>query len=214
MHWTIAGLYVGRAADFGPKGEPSAIVKSPVDRAEVTHLGLAGDEQADLSVHGGHDKALHLYPRDHYDWWREHWPNLRGALEGGAMFGENLSVVAIDERDLSIGDRFRLGTALVEVSQGRQPCWKLGHRFGDPALVAAVVQSVRCGWYLRVIEPGRVTAGDAMTCVERPRADLTVDRVFRALFHPDPDRALLTELAGLATLAQSWRERALQRLRA
>lgn len=212
MHWTIAGLYVGRAAAFGPKGESSAIVKSPVDRAEVTHLGLAGDEQADLSVHGGPDKALHLYPRDHCDWWRMQRPNMRAALDAGARFGENLTIADIDENAVAIGDRFRLGTALVEVSQGRQPCWKLGHRFGDPGLVAAVVQSVRCGWYFRVIERGRVAVGDAMTCVERPHPDLTVDRVFRALFHPAADRTLLAELAGLATLAQSWRERALQRL--
>src|SRR5690606_2996352 len=122
-------------------------------------LGHEGDEQADRAVHGGPEKAIHHYARDHYDLWRAEIGD-HPLLHRPGAFGENISTTGLSEEDVCIGDRYRLGTALVEVSQGRQPCWKVDHRFGGLAISAAMVRSRRTGWYYRVIEEGAVGAGD------------------------------------------------------
>ena len=210
MTYAIEAVLVGKARVFGARGEASAIAKAAVaGRLRVAFLGIAGDEQADLSVHGGPDKAIHHYPRDHYSFWD-------GALGGHALlgapgaFGENISTAGLVEGDACIGDRFRLGSALVEISQGRQPCWKLGHRFGVATVPATVVKTRRSGWYYRVLEEGEVAAGDTLTLVERPRPDWPVERAFGLLVAGGGKRepAALAELAAMDVLATSWRTRA------
>lgn len=210
MTFRIDAVLTGKARCFGDKGEASAIAKTPVAGAlHVGFLGIAGDEQADLSVHGGPDKAIHHYPRDHYDWWR-------GTLGDHALlavpgaFGENISTAGLVESEACLGDRYRLGSALVEISQGRQPCWKLGHRFGVASVPATVVSTRRSGWYYRVIEEGSVAAGDALTLVERPLPDWSVERVFTLLIGGGGKRepAALRTLATTEALAKTWRVRA------
>jgi MOSC domain-containing protein YiiM len=126
MKTTIEALLVGQVAPFG--GSTSAIAKSAVNgERKITVIGIAGDEQADLTVHGGVDKAIHHYPRDHYPYWIANIGPEPLLMQAGA-FGENISTTGFSEQHVCIGDRFRLGTALVEVSQGRSPCWKQGHR--------------------------------------------------------------------------------------
>ncbi len=175
MRYTIDALLTGKARRFGAKGEPSAIDKRALEgRHAVGALGIAGDEQADLSVHGGPDKAIHHYPRDHYGWWAETIGD-HALLQDAGAFGENISTSGLTESAACIGDRYRLGSALVEISQGRQPCWKLGHRFGIATLPATVVTSRRGGWYYRVIEDGAVGAGDALELMERPLPDWSVE---------------------------------------
>ena len=209
MSIAIDAVLTGKARAFRGD-ETSAIGKTPFEGARaVRRLGIDGDEQADLTVHGGVDKAIHHYPRDHYDWWAE-------ALGGHALltapgaFGENISTEGLVESDLCIGDRFRLGTALVEVSQGRQPCWKLGHRFGIASVPATVVTSGRSGWYYRVIEDCAVAAGDALDLIERPLPEWSVERVFRLLIGGAGKRepGALRELAAMEALATTWRARA------
>ena len=156
----ILAVLSGKALPFRAD-EASAIAKAAREGSvAVGLLGLEGDEQADAVHHGGIDKALHHYPADHYAFWRgeigDH-PLL--AAPGG--FGENIAAHGLLESDVCIGDRFRLGTALVEISHGRTPCWKIGHRFALPKLTAQVVETRRSGWYYRVLEPGTVAAGDA-----------------------------------------------------
>lgn len=201
----ILSINCGKAMPFR-EDVPSAIGKLPVaGRIEVGQLGLAGDEQADLTVHGGPDKAIHHYPHDHYAWWNE-------ALGGSALlqrpgaFGENVASEGPTEEEVCIGDRWRLGTALVEVSQGRQPCWKLDHRFGGMPVMARMVMSRRCGWYYRVIEEGNVGAGDTLELVDRPFPDWNVARVFGLLIGGDHkrDRDSLEALGAVSVLAQSW----------
>ncbi|QXF11647.1 MULTISPECIES: MOSC domain-containing protein [Sphingopyxis] len=210
MRYTIDALLTGKARRFGAKGEPSAIDKRAVEgRRAVGALGIAGDEQADLSVHGGPDKAIHHYPRDHYGWWAATIGD-HALLQDAGAFGENISTSGLTESAACIGDRYRLGSALVEISQGRQPCWKLGHRFGIATLPATVVTSRRGGWYYRVIEDGAVGAGDALELMERPLPDWSVERVFHLLIGGAGKRepAALRALAAMDLLAANWRARA------
>ena len=210
MRYTIDALLTGKARRFGAKGEPSAIDKRAVEgRHAVGALGIAGDEQADLSVHGGPDKAIHHYPRDHYDWWAETIGD-HALLQDAGAFGENISTSGLTESAACIGDRYRLGSALVEISQGRQPCWKLGHRFGIATLPATVVTSRRGGWYCRVIEDGAVGAGDALELIDRPLPDWSVEHVFHLLIGGTGKRepAALRALAAMDLLAANWRARA------
>ena len=198
---------------FSPR-EASAIGKTPRQgRVAIGPLGLEGDEQADLSVHGGPDKAIHHYPADHYPFWR----TLTGGhplLYAPGAFGENVSTMGMTEHEVCIGDRYRLGTALVEVSQGRQPCWKQGHRLGDPQIVAQIVGHRLTGWYYRVIEPGGVCAGDKICLAERTQPEWDVARVFGLLIGGDgaSDPAALKLLAGLEVLAPAWRSKAQSQL--
>ncbi|WP_422060582.1 MOSC domain-containing protein [Sphingopyxis sp.] len=209
MSYAIDAILTGKARAFRG-AEASAIAKAPVDGAlHVGFLGIDGDEQADLSVHGGTDKAIHHYPRDHYGWWAE---ALGGhiLLAAPGAFGENISTEGLVESEVRIGDRYRLGSALVEISQGRQPCWKLGHRFGVATVPATVVTTRRSGWYYRVIEEGAVAAGDVLELVERPLPEWSVERVFGLLIGGDGKREpdALRELAAMDVLATSWRARA------
>lgn len=188
----------------------SAIVKTPrLGAVVVKPLGLDGDEQADTVHHGGIDMAVHHYPRDHYAWWAERMPD-QPLLGAAGAFGENISTTGLDENTACIGDRFRLGTALVEISQGRKPCWKPAHRLGRPALVGEIVKTGRSGWYYRVIEPGVVAVGDALTLERRPHPEWTVARVFGLIVGGagKSDPASLKALSGLKPLSAEWRERA------
>jgi MOSC domain-containing protein YiiM len=205
----VAAVLTGRAAPLRGD-EPSAIRKAERTGAvDIGPLGLAGDEQADLTVHGGPDKALHHYPRDHYAFWKTIVPE-HPKLDTPGSFGENISTSGLIETDVCIGDRFRLGDALVEVSQGRQPCWKQGHVMEWTQLVALMVKHRRTGWYYRVLEPGRVTAGDRLALVERPFPQWDVRRVFALVIGGEGkgEPEALAELAALPVLAREWRAKA------
>lgn len=210
MPHEVLALMTGKVdRTFSPR-EGSAIGKEarqgPV---AVGPLGFEGDEQADLVHHGGADKAVHHYPAEHYyDWIAE--LGAHPLLEAMGAFGENISTEGLAESEVCIGDRFRLGTALVEVSQGRQPCWKISHRFGVAWLTARVVETRRSGWYYRVIEPGVVAAGDTIALEHRPLPQWSVERTFGLLIAGDGknDPAALRALAGLDVLAEPWRQRA------
>ena len=209
MSYAIDAVLTGKARAFRGD-EASAIAKTPVDGAlRVGLLGIDGDEQADLTVHGGVDKAIHHYPRDHYDWWAGELGD-HALLGAPGAFGENISTEGLIESQACIGDRYRLGSALVEISQGRQPCWKLGHRFGIATVPATVVTTRRSGWYYRVIEEGSVAAGDALALVERPLPEWSVERVFHLLVGGAGKREpeALRALAAMDALATSWRARA------
>jgi MOSC domain-containing protein YiiM len=205
--WTIAAVCTGTARPFNGT-ETSAIAKRPREGAvQVLGEGLAPDEQADRRVHGGPEMALHLYPQGHHDWWRGQIGESPLLDEPGG-FGSNLAVTGLTEEMVHIGDRFRLGSALIEVSQPRQPCWKIEHRFGHKGMVASIIKTGRCGWYFRVIETGEVTAGDALERIAIGAEDWSVARVFKALVAGKATPAELAELAVLAQLSPKLRERA------
>lgn len=210
MSVRIDAVLTGQAVAFGSKGEPSAIAKKPVtDVLSVGLLGLLGDEQGDLIHHGGIDKAVHHYPRDHYPFWKGELGD-HPLLDKVGAFGENISTLGLKEDAICIGDRFRLGSAIVEVSQGRQPCWKLGHRFGNAMVPSQMVSSGKSGWYYRVIKPGVVCVGDTINLINRPCPNWTIALVFYLLIGggSKKDRNLLRELAKLSKLSESWRSRA------
>ena len=210
--WTIKAVCAGTARPFNG-AELSAIQKRPQEGAVQIHAeGLAPDEQADRRVHGGPEMALHLYPLDHHAWWRGE-IGASPLLDEPGGFGSNLAVTGLTEEDVHIGDRFRCGTALIEISQPRQPCWKIEHRFGHKGMVAAIVRSGRCGWYFRVIEAGEVAAGESLERVAIGAAEWSVARVFRALVAGKATPEERKALADLAPLSPKLREKAAASLR-
>lgn len=201
----VEAVLTGRAVDYTRPGSRSAIAKCPRQGPVLAGPeGLDGDEQGDRRVHGGPDKAIHHYPHDHYAAWRaELGPH--PLLEAPGAFGENISTRGVTEADLCLGDRLRLGAAVVEVSQGRQPCWKLSDRFGIADLARRVQDSGRTGWYYRVLEPGPVQAGDVLELLERPWPDWPLTRLAGLLYRRTLDRAGLVAALALP-LVPSWRK--------
>jgi MOSC domain-containing protein YiiM len=206
-------LLIGQATAFGPNGTPSAIGKQPVERPLwLGDTGFSGDQQGDPRHHGGREKAVHHYPADHYPAWRGELPAScsTGLRPGG--FGENLSTTGLTECDVHIGDRWRLGAAVIEVSQPRRPCWKLNLRFGVADMARRVQASGRTGWYYRVLQPGRVEPDARLLLLERPCPEWPLTRLMDALHAEQVAPATLAAVARLAALAESWRLLAQRRL--
>lgn len=202
--YALLSVNVGMAQTGTFKGKParSGIVKSPVDGAVVaTANGLAGDEQADLVYHGGPDKAACVYSFDHY----VHWENVLGRTLPYGAFGENFTFGGIRETDFHIGDIFRLGAAVVQVSQPRQPCWKLAMRWGLDELPLLVTQAGATGFYFRVLEPGEVRAGDALRPAGRHAAGISVAEANRVMHADKNDLAGIERLLAVDELSGSWR---------
>ena len=209
---TIEAICTGTARPFNGV-ETSAIAKRP--REGVVQLledGFAPDEQADRRVHGGPEMAVHLYPLDHHAFWHGELSDSPLLEEPGA-FGSNLAVRGLAEEAVHIGDTFRLGTALIQVSQPRQPCWKIEHRFRHKGMVARIIETGRSGWYFRVLSTGDVKAGDAIERVETGDANWSIERTFKALFAGKATRDELEALSELPTLSPKLREKALVKLK-
>lgn len=186
----LGTLLCGVAVPFTRIGSRSAIAKSPVSVArQVRANGIEGDEQGDLSVHGGADKAIHHYAFDHYVAWRAQVDCK--VLDNPGAFGENFSTLGWTEKDVNLGDIVEVGTCVLQISQPRQPCWKLNDRFGHPRIAAMVLATGRTGWYYRVLQEGWVEPGDLMRIVERPFPEWSVRHLSELLFHQRPDARLL-----------------------
>src|SRR5690348_6859690 len=156
----IISINVGLPRIVMSDGKPvsTGIFKEPVaGRVMLRTLNLDGDRQADLSVHGGPSKAVYVYPAEHYDFWKSELPEMN--LPWG-MFGENFTTTGLLETEINIGDKFRIATAEVMVTQPRMPCYKLGLKFGRPDIIKRFLQSERTGFYLAVLKEGEVGAGD------------------------------------------------------
>lgn len=208
----LVELRQGKLRPLGPKGVPSGIYKQPVaGPLEALEDGLPEDEQGDRRHHGGPDKALHAYALSHYADWARDLPDQAHLLQPGA-FGENLVVEGITEADICLGDRWHLGSCLLEVSQGRQPCWRLNLRFGRADMARLVQETGRSGWYFRVIRPGILQAGDVARLEARPNPAWTIQRTAELLYHDRLNRAALNDFAALPGLPESWRRLAEKRL--
>ena len=213
MTCEIRAICVGLPQPFNG-AELSAIAKAPVaGLAKIRTFGIEGDMVADTKHHGGADMAVHHYPGDHYADWND-WLGGHELLAGPAAFGENLMSLGLVETQVHIGDRFRLGTAILEISQGRQPCWKIEHRFQRKGMVARILETGKCGWYYRVIEEGEAAAGDRLERTEVANPDWSVARVFAALYDKanPPSTDDLETLANMDRLSEVWRGKAAARL--
>ncbi|AJC79766.1 MOSC domain-containing protein [Rhizobium etli bv. phaseoli str. IE4803] len=210
--WELRGLLIGKVAPLGARASPSGIAKSPVKGPVwLRETGFERDAQGDTRRHGGVEKAVHHYPLDHYDDWRAELGGL-SLLDGPGAFGENVSTNGLRESDVAIGDVFRTGSAIIQVSQGRQPCWKLNERFARPTMARDVQRTGRTGWYYRVLEPGTVSPDDSLVRVERPTPEWTIERIWRAFYIDTMKGSELSGIANLTTLAQGWRDHAARRL--
>ncbi|HSC78684.1 MAG TPA: MOSC domain-containing protein [Candidatus Acidoferrales bacterium] len=202
----VVSVNVGRPRRFEQNGKEivTGIFKAPVaGRVAVRTLNLEGDQQADLEVHGGPDKAVYAYPREHYDYWRAELPDAE--LPWG-VFGENLTVEGLREDELNIGDRLGIGTAEFAVTQPRLPCYKLAFRFGRPDMVKWFLASRRTGFYLRVLREGEVGAGDAIELLSRDPGNVTVADITRLYAFEKDNRELLERAMNVAALPASWRD--------
>lgn len=209
----VAALCIGRSALL-PDGKRTAIAKHPVSgKVRIERLGLAGDVQVNRKYHGGPEMAVHLYPLAHYSFWRDTLGDHPLLAEPGA-FGGNIAIDGSDESQVRIGERFRLGEAVLEISQPRMPCSTIERRFERKGMVEAILASGRCGWYFRVIEEGAAEAGDQLEPLPGTGTEHTVRATFHALADPraELDEELLAALADCHALSPEWRAKAVKRL--
>ena len=202
MTLRIVQVCVGRPTEvsFNGKSVTTGIFKSPVDGSNVVNLlNLIGDGQADLTVHGGRDKAIYAYSQGHYAYWAKELGV--DALED-AQFGENLTVAGLSEEEVIIGDRYKIGTAVVTVTQPRLPCFKLGIRIGDETFPQRFLNSGRLGMYLRVEEEGALQCGDTFDLIDRPDHGISLHDLWQTVFRNEGDANLALE--NLAHLDAGW----------
>lgn len=212
MEVIVQSLLAGKISPLGERQAPSGINKKPVSGpVRLLRDGLECDEQGDKKVHGGPEKAVHHYPRDHYaDWLNDLGENEQ--LNDAGAFGENISTIGLTEQNVAVGDRFRIGTAIIEVSQGRQPCWKLNARFNVPDMAVRVQKTGRTGWYYRVLEEGVVAQDDAMKLIERLSPEWTLHRLWHLLYVDTLNYDELAQMANIVHLADGWKRYAIRRL--
>ena len=199
---SLISVNVGRPRPVGERrGHPvlSAIFKQPVEgRVRVAGVNLAGDEPADRSVHGGPEKAVYAYAAEDAQWWEQE----LGRSLGSGEFGENLTTQGIDVSGAIIGERWRVGTVLLEICQPRLPCSKLGIRFGDGRMVKAFAKASRPGAYLRIIEAGELGVGDDVTILSRPEHGVTLAMCSDAVLK---DRSLAAQVLAAPQLSSNLR---------
>ena len=204
MRHTVQQVFVGGLRPLPPEGQMSGIFKEAVgEPVPLGAEGLAGDRHGDPRYHGGPDKALHHYPAEHYAVLAIRWPALAEALRPGVL-GENLATTGWTEAEVCIGDVFRLGPCRIQVTQPRQPCWKIDHRLGQPGVSAFIVEQGLTGWYCRVLEGGMVAPGAAFELLERPAPGASLTRLWAANHAHRPDPAELDALAAAPGLASAW----------
>lgn len=198
----IASIQVGRIAPLGPERVASAFIKNAVAGPIMAGaLGLDGDQQADLSVHGGPEKAVYAYASARYPDWASAFPALAERFVAGAM-GENLTIDSMVEDDLCVGDVHAVGGALLQVCQPRQPCFKFALALGEPKVVKHMVRSGHSGWYYRVVREGPIAPGDAVTLAERPNPGFGFPRLVTIVNHGGatlPELRALSDMPGIAS---------------
>ena len=202
----LLSINVGRPRIVLRDGEPvsTAIFKDPVSgRVALKTLNLDGDRQADLTVHGGPTKAVYLYPSEHYPFWRSELPEMD--LPFG-MFGENFTSEGLRESETNIGDKFEIGTAVIQVTEPRMPCYKLGIKFGRTDILRRFLKSGRTGFYFAVLQEGEVGAGDEIRLLERDRAGVKVADITRLYSTEKENQELLKRAIAVEALPESWRE--------
>jgi MOSC domain-containing protein YiiM len=204
----LVSVNVGLPREVISRGQAveTGIFKEPVEgRVMVRALNLDGDRQADLTVHGGPDKAVYAYPSEHYDYWRKEFP---GMVLPFGMFGENFTTQGLREESLNLGDRFRIGEAEFVVTQPRMPCYKLGIKFGRDDIVKLFLASGRSGFYFRVLREGAVGAGDEIVRIASDKNNVTVADITRLYVTKKPtatDLELVHRAVKVEVLPDDWK---------
>jgi MOSC domain-containing protein YiiM len=201
----VVSVNVGLPRTITWKGRTlqTGIFKAPISgRVQVRTLNLDGDRQADLSVHGGPDKAIYLYPSEHNGYWQGEFPEME--LPWG-MFGENFTTEGVLEETVNIGDRWRIGSALVMVTQPRVPCYKLAAKFGRQDIVKRFLASGRSGFYLRVMQEGKMGVGDPIELMNQDRHGVTVTDVIKLYRDGADDLGLYRRAVQVEALSEGWR---------
>ena len=202
----LLSVNVGLPREIEWKGKivRTSIFKAPVTgRVRVAKLNVEGDQQSDLTVHGGLDKAVYAYPSEHYAFWHQEFPGVD--LPQG-VFGENFTTSGLLEETLHIGDRLRVGSAEFVVTQPRMPCFKLGIRFNRPDMVKRFLQSGRTGFYFAVINEGEVAPGDSIELLERDEHNIPVADIVNLYRGDATNQDMLRRVSELASLPNSWRD--------
>jgi len=202
----VISINVGLPRDLEWRGKTvrTSIFKEPLaGRVRIERLNVEGDRQSDLTVHGGADKAVYVYPAEHYAFWREELPGMD--LPWGA-FGENFTTEGLIEDSVHIGDQLRVGSAEFVVTQPRMPCFKLGIRFGRPDMVKRFLRSGRTGFYLAVAREGEVTVGDTVTLIARHDLAISVAAIGGLYTADAVNQDLLREASELSALPEGWRD--------
>ena len=202
----VISLNVGRPKEIVSDGKTirTGIFKQAVEgRVRVTALNLDGDEQADLTVHGGPSKAIYVYPAEHYDFWRKELPEM--SLPWG-MFGENLTTVGLLEKDINVGDRLCVGSTELRVTEPRLPCYKLNVKFHREDMVKRFLKSRRTGFYCAVLREGEIGAGDRIEFLGREPGKLTVADITRIYAFDKGDATTLQRAVALEALSKDWRD--------
>ncbi len=229
---TLQSLQIGRVITEGDPAtdDPlqrqwtTAFYKTPiVGPVRLNRLGLAGDAVADHRHHGGEEKAALCYAAAHYDAWQQEHPELASGPEklasgpeklasglekrgiGPGGFAENLTIAGIDEQTACIGDRFQINDCQIEISQPRQPCWKIARRWGIKTMTKRVAQTGRTGWYVRVLTEGTIDTGHRMELIDRPNPNWPIARANDILFGKEVDRMAVHELMNLPELSDEWK---------
>jgi MOSC domain-containing protein YiiM len=201
----LISVNVGLPRVVMSNGDPvsTGIFKEPVaGRVMLRTLNLDGDRQADLSVHGGPSKAVYVYPSEHYDYWNRELPEMK--LPWG-MFGENFTSAGLFESELNIGDKFRVGSAVVMVTEPRMPCYKLAIKFGRPDIVKRFLASERTGFYFAVLQEGEVGVGDSIELIEESKRNVRISEITQLYTREKHNVGLLRQAIEVEALPESWK---------
>jgi|TARA_B110000240_G_C13469289_1_gene440194 MOSC domain-containing protein YiiM len=201
----IIGLYSGKLSNIGEKRSPTGIYKKSVEQVSVDLLGIEGDIQADKRFHGGPEKALHQYALSSYEKIIKRYPLLHKKAEPG-MIGENLSAIDMNEHNVCIGDIYKVGSAILQVSSPRIPCWKIDAKFKQPNLHQFISQHRLNGWYYRVVQAGDITLNDKLILQQRPNTDFTVDTILKVI-NGEAEAQVIRLAANAIGLDPEWQKR-------
>jgi MOSC domain-containing protein YiiM len=192
-----------KEVDFEGQKVITGIFKEPIEgRVKLRTLNLDGDKQADLTVHGGSDKAVYAYPIEHYEFWRKVYPDMK-MLNG--MFGENFTTESLMEAEVNVGDVFRIGSSKVIATQPRMPCYKLGVKFGHMYVLKKFLASGRSGIYFKVLEEGEVGAGDSIIRIRKDINRIGISDIVRLYASNREDIKIMQRAVKVETLPDGWK---------